>query len=273
MKQDVEKHYTKGGQLAGKIAAGLEASGKSLETLTTRDLAPVDEFHIRGRKATLELGAEMNLSDASRVLDLGSGLGGPARTLAETYGCQVTGIDLTEMFCEAAGTLSGWVGLGSKVSFDHGDATALPYPDDHFDAAMTIHVAMNIAAKDRLYAEAFRTLRPGGRFAVYDVIQGDGGGIHFPVPWAREAAISHLATHDQMERLLTNAGFKVLKTQDSSAQSLTWFQDMKSRAASSGLPAVSIQLILGDDYLEMVRNQIRNLAEDRIRTMTYICER
>ena len=133
-------------------------STPDLNKLTTTDLATVDEFHIRGRKATLELAAQMNLNADSHVLDIGSGLGGPARTVAEIYGCQVTGIDLTQAFCSAAAAISDWVGLGKRVSFKRGDATNLPFDNKKFDAAMTIHVAMNIAAKDKMYMEARRVV-------------------------------------------------------------------------------------------------------------------
>ena len=134
--------------LPTKIASTLRAAGRDLAHLTTADLAAVDEFHIRGRQATLELAAGMEIGPHSRVLDIGSGLGGPARTLAEACGCHVTGIDLTPEFCTAATEMSRWVGLAAKVSFSQGDATALAGNLAAFDAAMTIHVAMNIAAKD-----------------------------------------------------------------------------------------------------------------------------
>ncbi|PWE29375.1 class I SAM-dependent methyltransferase [Maritimibacter sp. 55A14] len=272
MNADVEGHYKGEGNLADKIAAGLEESGKSLDDLKTTDLATIDEFHIRGRKATLELGAQLNLGINSRLLDLGSGLGGPARTLAETYGCDVDGIDLTAEFCNAANVMSSWLGLTGKVYCQQGDATDLPFPDDHFDAAMTIHVAMNIPSKDKLYSEARRTLKPVGRFAAYDVIQGDGGDVHFPVPWAREPAISHLATDDEMQSLLTQAGFRILHIQDSSEESLEWFEDRMKQLTDSGQPPVSFNAFLGHDYPVMVRNQVRNLAEGRIRTIAYVCE-
>ena len=136
----------------------------------------------------------MNLNAGSEVLDIGSGLGGPARTLAETYGCRVTGVDLTLPFCEAAAAMSNWVGLGNQVLFKQGDATNLPFESETFDAEMTIHVAMNIATKDKMYMEARRVLKPGGIFAVYDVLQGEGGEVLYPVPWARDPSISHLAT-------------------------------------------------------------------------------
>jgi ubiquinone/menaquinone biosynthesis C-methylase UbiE len=127
MTDRIASHYSENLELADVIAQSLQSAGRDLNRLTTADLATVDEFHIRGRKATLELAAQMNLNTDSHVLDIGSGLGGPARTLAETYGCQVTGIDLTHAFCNAATAMSDWVGLGKRVSFKQGDATNLPF--------------------------------------------------------------------------------------------------------------------------------------------------
>jgi ubiquinone/menaquinone biosynthesis C-methylase UbiE len=180
MADRVASHYSENLELSDVIAQNLQSVGKDLNKLTTADLATVDEFHIRGRKATLELAAQMNLNPDSHVLDIGSGLGGPARTVAETYGCKVTGIDLTQAFCSAAAAMSDWVGLGKRVSFKQGDATNLPFGNKTFDAAMTIHVAMNIAAKGKVYSEALRVLKPGGIFAVYDVLQGEGGEVLYP---------------------------------------------------------------------------------------------
>jgi ubiquinone/menaquinone biosynthesis C-methylase UbiE len=272
MINDVAGHYGGSGDLASAIAESIRNAGKSLDELRTEDLAPVDEFHIRGRKATVELAERLMLSRDAHVLDIGSGLGGPARTLAEEYGCRVTGIDLTREFCVAAGTLSAWVRLGEKVAFQVGDATNLPFPTDQFDAAMTIHVAMNIPAKDKMYKEARRVVKPGGIFGLYDVLQGEGGDVVFPVPWAREPSISHLATSDEMTQLLSDVGFKILDVQDSTEESQGWFEAMTARMAKSGPPPVTFQAFLGGDFAEMARNQVRNLAERRIRTVRYICK-
>jgi ubiquinone/menaquinone biosynthesis C-methylase UbiE len=271
MSDNVASHYARGADLAHAIAESLRSAGKDIGNLSTADLGTVDEFHIRGRRATLELAQSLNLGSTSHVLEIGSGLGGPARTLTETYGCRVTGVDLTPAFCDAAVTLSGWVGLGDRVAFRQGDATNLPFSDGEFDAAMTIHVAMNIAAKDKMYAEARRVLKPGSRFTVYDVLQGEGGDVLFPVPWAREPSISHLATPDAMVALLSGAGFKILDTQDSTEESQRWFEEIAARTAQSA-PAVTFQTFLGNDFPTMARNQVRNLQDRRIRTVTYICE-
>lgn len=271
MSEDVASHYSSDTDLTGVIADSLRRAGKDMDRLTTADLATVDEFHIRGRKATLELAEFLQLGPTSRVLDIGSGLGGPARTLAESFGCHVTGIDITQAFCDAATALSGWVGLSDRVNFRQGDATQLPFGDAEFDAAMTIHVAMNLAAKDRMYAEAKRILKPGGRFVVYDVLQGEGGDVLYPVPWAREPSISHLATPDAMTALLSNAGFTILQVEDSTEEGQRWFEEVAKRMAIAA-PAVTFQAFLGNDFPAMARNQVINLRERRIRTVSYVCE-
>jgi ubiquinone/menaquinone biosynthesis C-methylase UbiE len=271
MANSVESHYTGSEDLTTQIRDALRASGKDLENLRTVDLASVDEFHIRGREATLELAGHMGLRERAKVLDIGSGLGGPARTLAESYGCKVTGVDLTESFCKAARAMSDWVGLGDRTEFRQGDATKLPFPDLSFDAAMTIHVAMNIPAKDAVYAEAKRVLKPGGVFTVYDVLQGEGGPVLFPVPWAREPSISHLATPSEMRTLLADAGFEILQEVDSTDQGLAWFQAMAARMANGAVPPVTFRTFLGADFPQMARNQVQNLSEKRIRTVFYAC--
>lgn len=271
MADRVASHYSESLELADVIAQHFQSAGKNLKKLTTADLATIDEFHIRGRKATLELAAQMKLTADSHVLDIGSGLGGAARTVAESYGCRVTGIDLTQAFCDAATAMSDWVGLGKHVSFKQGDATNLPFEDKIFDAAMTIHVAMNIAAKDKMYVEARRVVKPGGIFAVYDVLQGEGGDVLYPVPWAREPSISHLATPVEMKSLLVGAGFKLLDVQDSTEESQSFFERMTAQMAKTGSPPVAWRLFLGDDFPAMARNQVRNVTDRRIRTVSYIC--
>lgn len=268
----VPAHYSGDGALIDAIADGLRKAGVDREQIEPSDLSAVDEFHIRGRKATLALAESMRLRPTSRVLDIGSGLGGPARTLAEVYGCHVTGVDLTRDYCEAATVLTDRVGLTDRAEFRLADATDLPFADATFDAAMTIHAGMNVAAKDRMYLEARRVLKPGSVFAVYDVLQAEGGEVYYPVPWARESSISHLATRAEMISLLGAAGFRVERIEDSSDESLAWFEQMARRIAEYGPSPLSPQLLLGDDYPAMMRNQIRSLSERRIRTLSLICE-
>jgi ubiquinone/menaquinone biosynthesis C-methylase UbiE len=218
----VEEHYTRR-DLTGAIREALQQAGKDPADLQPLDLAAVDEFHIRGRQATLELGDRLKPNSSDRVLDIGSGLGGASRALAAAYGCHVTGIDLTEEYCRTARELASWVSLDDKVQYQQADALNLPFPDASFDIAWTQHVAMNIADKATLYREAYRVLKLGGWFAIYDVLQGDGGEVVFPVPWAREPSISHLVTPEELRRLLEQTGFEVEHWQDTTAWGRDWF--------------------------------------------------
>ncbi|NUT71365.1 class I SAM-dependent methyltransferase [Pseudarthrobacter sp. C4D7] len=269
----VSDFYTGPGKLLAAIGSALDAAGVDRTALRPVDLAAVDEFHIRGRRATLEILEALALTANSHVLDLGSGLGGPARTLAEVAGCTVTGVDLTPEFCEVAGALSEWTGMSGRTRFRVGDATATGLPAESVDAALTMHVAMNIPDKPALYAEAFRVLRPGGRFVAYDVLQGEGGEVHYPVPWAADSSTSFPATLEEMRKFLPAAGFDVISELDSTEESLAWFQKMRAKIQREGPPPVTFATFLGDSFAQMTANQVANLAERRIRTVMFVCSK
>jgi ubiquinone/menaquinone biosynthesis C-methylase UbiE len=207
------------------------------------------------------------------VLDVGCGLGGAARLLALSRGCHVTGIDLTPAYVDAAQALSQWVGLSDRVAFVQGDATALPFVDVGFDAAFTQHAAMNIMDKAGVYAEVRRVLRPSGRFAIYDVLQGLGGTVLFPVPWAREPTISHLVTSTELRKLLLGAGFVVESWRDLTAEGRDWFAARIFTMRERGPSPLGPHLLLGDVYAAMAENQARNLAENRIALIEAVCRR
>jgi len=262
----VSRHYSPG-DLASRILAALEADGRDLGSLTVDDLAPVDEFHIRGRVATEELAGWVDLKPTDEVLDVGSGLGGTGRYLASRFGCCVQGVDLTEEYCRVATMLSERVGLHDKTSFRAADACALPFEDDSFDIVWTEHVQMNIADKAAFYGEIGRVLRPGGRFVFHDVFAGTNGAAHYPVPWASDESISHLATVPEVESILGSLGLRRVQWGERTEESRAFFQGVLERLGSGQAPALGIHLPMGVDALVKVRNLHRNLVEGCVRVI------
>jgi MPBQ/MSBQ methyltransferase len=260
----VHQHYARA-RLGEVILARLKAAGKNVAALTAEDLAPLDEFHIRGRQATADLAAKLELKAGQPVLDVGSGLGGAARYLANTYGCQVTGLDLTEEYCQAASMLSARMGLSAKASFRRGNALEMPFEDGAFERVWTQHAAMNIADKDRLYSEIRRVLRPGGIFGMYDVLAGPGGLVHFPVPWGRDPSISFLMAPQKLRDLLESKGLRITSWNDTSSAGQSWFEAMAERAQQPDAErSMGLHILLGPDFKAMAQNMVRNLAEQRV---------
>jgi ubiquinone/menaquinone biosynthesis C-methylase UbiE len=258
----IARHYGSSG-LAARILAALEQAGKNLSALSVEDLAPIDQFHTRGLAATRELLGAAGAKPGWRVLDVGSGLGGPARVLAAEMHCHVTGIDITPEFCEVATVLSKLTGLGQATDFRQGDATALPFGEGEFDLALTMQIQMNIADKRRFYGEIFRVLKPGGRFVFQDLMSGPGGDIHLPVPWATRREQSFLITVEALRQTLERVGFRVEALADVSAEALAW---RKHQPAAAGLApsALGLHLVMGDQFARMQANQVSNLEQRRV---------
>ena len=257
----VSAHYARGDLIAA-LESGVARLGKTTRTVTVDDLAPVDEFHIGGREATEELVRQLGLSSADQVLDIGSGLGGAARFVADRHRCQVTGIDLTREYVEAGKVLCAWVGLGERVSLRHADALSIPFPDGAFSAAYMLHVGMNIADKAGLFAEVARVLRPGARFGVYDVMRTGGGELQYPLPWATTHETNAVAEPEQYRRALAAAGLQILSERSRADFALAYFDQLRSRMAAPG--PLGLHILMGDRRQDQVRNMIENISAGRI---------
>ena len=259
----IQTHYTRA-DLGDVILTALEKAGRDIDHLTPEDLAPIDQFHIRGRAATLELARAAGLDASKHVLDVGSGVGGTSRCLAKEFGCRVTGIDLTDEYCRAASMLSAKTGLAHLVDYRQGDATKLPFDDQTFDVVWTEHVAMNIPDKTRLYKEMHRVLKPGGTLAIYDVLAGPSGPVLFPVPWAHTPDTSFLVSPTELRRLLEEAAFTITDWADTTEAARAWFVRLADKIQKEGFPSLGFHLLLGADFKVMAQNQGRNLQEGRI---------
>lgn len=268
----VGRHYGRG-DLFETILAALEAAGIDPEAITADELAQFDHFHTRGLAATRELADRLDIAPEHHVLDIGSGIGGPARFLAARYGCRVTGIDLTEEFCAVARRLNQMVGLDERIEIRQGDACALPFAEAAFDRALAQNVAMNIADKARYYAEAFRVLKPGGLLATSEMTLGDGPAPLFPVPWSSDGSGSHLQSAEETRAAMARAGFEVVDCWDQTAAANAANQAMAELIAREGPPKLGRHILMGPDHQEKARNIALNVAEGRVRPVDFLCRK
>jgi sarcosine/dimethylglycine N-methyltransferase len=263
----VRDHYRATG-LTGRLKTALAALGPDDQPLTPQLLAGLDQFHTRGLAATAELAELARITAETSVLDVGSGVGGPARFVAATYGCQVTGVDLSEPFVDAARYLNGRAGQSGLVSFEIASALELPFGDGSFDVALMQHVAMNIADRAKLYREIRRVLKSAGRFATFDVVS-TSGEPHYPLPWARTPAASFLMTAAETREAIESAGFRTLASRDDTEAAKAWIAGLR---ASGPPPSPNLGVVMGPDFAVLAANLARNLMEGRCGVLTAVFE-
>ncbi len=263
----VRDHYRASG-LAERVKTALAALGPEDQHLTPQQLAALDQFHTRGLAATAELGKLAGIAAGMSVLDVGSGVGGPARFLAATYGCQVTGVDVSEAFVDAARYLTKRTGQSEQVSFEMASALELPVDAGRFDVVLLQHVAMNISDRARLYREIRRVLKSGGKFAIFDVVLNNGEPL-YPVPWARTPATSFLLTAAATRAAIEPAGFRTLVWQDDTEGAKAWVAQLR---AAGPPPSPNLGVVMGPDFAQLATNLGRSLLEGRLGVLTAVFE-
>lgn len=266
MTDSVADHYSTP-DIVPRIVAALRTVNGPEAPVTPDALAPLDHFHGRGVAATRELLALLQPQPDEHVLDIGSGIGGPARWIAARSRCRVTGVDLTQAFCDAAVALNELTGMTGRVMIRQGNALALPLPDASFDRAYSQNVAMNIADKRAMYREALRVLKPGGVLALSNVCAGPNGPPYFPVPWAAGPATSFLATPDAMHADLLAAGFEIVQFRETTQAVLADQIKDRQRMESGPVRPLGIHLIIGDRAREYRINSARSLEDGRTATV------
>ena len=258
----INEHYGISGIL-NSILDALESSGKDLHALKPDDLAPVDEFHTRGKESTIEIAHLAQLQSHYNVLDVGCGLGGSARYIANEYGCSVIGIDLTNEYVDVANKLTEFVKLSDKVSFKQGSALELPFPSENFDIVWTEHTQMNIADKEQFYGEIGRVLKPKGRLVFHDVFSGITNSPYYPTPWAEYDSLSSLCTQIEAKTAIQKSNLEINEWKDKSQQSLEFFKEMIKKTEKSGPPPLGFHLLMGKTAKTKLLNIARNLEENR----------
>ncbi|MBL8835280.1 MAG: class I SAM-dependent methyltransferase [Alphaproteobacteria bacterium] len=270
VEQRIAAHYAHG-SLAQAIRAALIEAGRNPERLRAEDLAPADEFHIGARQATVAFTARLGLTADMHVLDVGCGIGGAARHMAQAHGCRVTGIDLSADYVAVAIWLSEAIGIGDRVSFRQGSVNDLPFAPATFDGATMLHVGMNVPDKPWAFACVRRVLKPGGFFAIYDVMRFAGGDIAYPMPWAATPDTSFLASEAEYRAAAEAAGFRVVETRDRSAFAIEFIRTRIERMKLAAPSPVGLHILMGKDYPQKIANMLGAIQRGQIAPVEMIC--
>ena len=270
---DIAGHYTSGDLLA-RLEARLREDGIDPAQPTFEALTPYDQFHGRGIEATEELANGLQVAPTDHLLDVGSGIGGPARYLARRFHCRVSGIDLTAEFCDAARHLTALLGLSEHISFEQGDALAMPFSDAAFDGAYTMNVSMNISDKRAFFGEIGRVLKPGAWFRLSETAQGPGGAPDYPTPWAQTAASSFLATPAETYANLEASGFTIESHRETTDAALAYAARSRAVVDAGGQPPHrAVLLVHGARAEAAMANTGQALKERRIVPIEVICRK
>ncbi len=268
----IADHWARGDVYA-LIVSALRKMSKSLDALTVEDLAPVDHFHARGLPATVELADRLPIKPGQYIVDIGCGLGGPARYIAKRFQCKVSGLDITGPFVEAANKLTALLRMEDQVTIEHGDGQRLPYADASFDGAYTQHVTMNVADRPKFFAEAYRVLKPGAFFALTEHGLGPKGNPHYPLPWSADGSGAYLVTPSETRAFLEAAGFKDIVVEDVGVKYVAGYKTVIEKAEKGVLPPLGTHILMGDTALQKTRNAARNIEEGRTHPIQLVCRK
>lgn len=261
------------GDIYALIVSALKEMSKSIDALTMEDLAPVDHYHARGLPATIELADRLPFKAGQHIVDIGCGLGGPARYIAKRFQCRVSGVDITKPFVEAANKLTALIHMEDQVKIELGDGQRLPYTDASFDGAYTQHVTMNVADRPRFFAEAYRVLKPGAFFALTEHGLGTKGDAYYPLPWSEDGSGAYLVTPSRTRALLEAAGFEDILVEDSGPKYVAAYKTVIEKAEKGALPPLGIHILMGNTALQKTRNSARNIEEGRTHPIQVVCRK
>lgn len=258
----IENQYNVSG-LFEDILKRLKDQGVDLDNLSRSDIAGVDEFHLRGVEVTKELVAEFDFKNL-KVLDVGCGLGGPSRMLADEFNCKVSGIDMSHEYIRTARKLSEIIKLNGTTEFVQGDALELPYEDGLFDVVWTQHVQMNIEDKVKFYSEINRVLKNNGALIYYDIFKKNNEDVNYPVPWANNASISYLQTIANMDSILNNLGLSKTQTTDQTEGAIAFLHELFNKIKTNAQKKLGLNVLMGSSTKEKLGNVQKALETNKI---------
>ena len=267
----IEEHYYRS-NLYETITGQLKKMDIDLRHVKRKDLSAADEFHVRGAEVSRELAESIEIKNR-KLLDIGCGVGGPCRMLADEFNCDVTGIDISAEFIRTATKLSELTGFSDRTKFICGNATDLPFGKNTFDIVWTQHVQMNIRDKVKFYSEINRVLSGNGIFIYYDIFKKGNKKIDYPVPWANGPDISFLAKTTEVEGILGNLGFKKRQTTDQTKSGIIFFEKLIGRTGKPGPPKLGLHLLMGKSTKRKINNLLNGLKEGKIILQSGIYEK
>lgn len=263
----IQRHYTHG-NLFNTIIQKLIELGYDLEQLSHLDLTPIDQLHSAGIESTQLIFQHSNFKQGQNIIDIGCGLGGPARYVANNFNVNVTGIDLTTEFIDVGNKLSKKVNLDELVNLILGDAQSLPEIEDKtYHHAYTMHAGMNIKNKLKCYKEAHRLLKNNGTLMIFDItLAKQNTRLNFPLPWADEQSYSFLETIEKYQTNLNSVGFKIVNEIDLTDFILSYWKDIHQKTlAFTQFPKLSMNLIVKDRIKEKLDNIYNHLISQDLK--------
>ena len=267
MKESVDNsevigHY-KGAGLYDSILEGLKKSGIELNDIASDHLSAADEFHIGGTEATKFVADQLGEISNQKILDVGCGIGGPARFIANKTECQVVGIDLTPSFVKTGNALTDLVSMRNSVNLIEGNAADMSSYPDSYDAAYMMHVGMNISDKRSAFEGVSGALKTGSRFVIYDIMRMKEGQLTFPLPWASKGKGSAVDSPANYASILESVGLKVIDIEVKKEFAVEFFQNMMKRM-EGGPPPLGLHLVMGQDTPIKVQNVHKQIVEGLI---------
>ena len=271
-KSDIENFWTRG-DIFSRVHQAMSETGLINKKLEIEELFPIDQYHARGIAATVDLGKRMPISKNQKIIDIGCGLGGPARYYAKEFKCFITGIDITPSFIEIGNEFNRLTSMSDNVELLVGNGEVLDFDNETFDGAYSQHVTMNISNREKFFSEAFRVLKKDSFFAFTEHGLGPEGNPIFPLPWANSLEMSFLLPPQKTISILKDTGFSDIKIIKTAEKYISGYEKLIKLKSENKKTVLGIHVIGGDSMNERSKNSMESIKENRTLPFEIVCKK